>query len=74
MLEQESPAPKRVLDLGCGFGKSTRPIAARFPGAQIDAVDLSAPCLQAAALSTDNVRFRQMDAAHTDYPDGHSTS
>jgi ubiquinone/menaquinone biosynthesis C-methylase UbiE len=71
VIEEQIPAPQRVLDIGCGFGKSTRPIAARFPAASVDAIDLSAPCLQVAALSTDNVRFRQMDAASTDYPDAH---
>lgn len=71
VLEQQCPQPTRVLDLGCGFGKSTWPIAERFPAAQIDAIDLSAPCLQVAALGIDNVHFRQMDAAHTDYPDSH---
>lgn len=71
ILERQMPAPARVLDMGCGFGKSTRPIAERFPGANVDAVDLSAPCLQVAALGSDQVRFRQMDAAHTDYPDAH---
>jgi ubiquinone/menaquinone biosynthesis C-methylase UbiE len=70
-LEQQAPAPERVLDMGCGFGKSTRPIVARFPRAEVEAVDLSAPCLQVAALGTERARFRQMDAAHTDYPDGH---
>jgi len=71
VLERECPAPRRVLDMGCGFGKSTKPIATRFPRAELEAVDLSAPCLQVAALGTDRVRFRQMDAAHTDYPDAH---
>jgi ubiquinone/menaquinone biosynthesis C-methylase UbiE len=58
-----------VLDIGCGSKTSTRPIAARFRPS-VDAADLSAPA-QVAALSTDNVRFRQMDAASTDYPDAH---
>jgi ubiquinone/menaquinone biosynthesis C-methylase UbiE len=69
MIEKNCPAPQRVLDMGCGFGKSTRPIAEQFPNAKIDAVDLSAPCLKVAALDARNVRFRQMNAAETDYPD-----
>jgi ubiquinone/menaquinone biosynthesis C-methylase UbiE len=71
IIGQQCPAPKRVLDMGCGFGKSTRPIAEQFPQAAIDAVDLSAPCLKVAALDARNVRFRQMNAAQTDYPDAH---
>ncbi len=71
LLEERCPAPARILDMGCGFGKSTGPIARRFGDAQIDAVDLSAPCLAVAARDARNVRFRQMDAAATDYPDGH---
>jgi len=71
VIGRESPAPQRVLDMGCGFGKSTRPLAERFSDAKIDAVDLSAPCLRVAALDQGNVRYRQMDAAATDYPDAH---
>lgn len=71
VLGKECQAPKRVLDMGCGFGKSTRPIAEQFPDAQIDAIDLSAPCLRVAALNMDKVHFRQINAATTDYPDNH---
>jgi SAM-dependent methyltransferase len=71
VISRESPSPHRVLDMGCGFGKSTRPIAERFPDAKIDALDLSAPCLRVAALEPHDVRYRQMDAAATDYPDAH---
>jgi ubiquinone/menaquinone biosynthesis C-methylase UbiE len=68
------PAPERVLDIGCGFGKSTRPLYERFPAAEVHGVDLAAPCVKlgardAAAAGATNVRFRQMDAAHTDYPE-----
>lgn len=66
--------PKRILDMGGGFGKSTAPLSERFPSAGVDSVDLSAPCV---ALGThlakqrqlDNVRYRQMDARSTDYGD-----
>ena len=66
--------PQRVLDMGCGFGKSTRPFYEALPGARIDAIDLSAPCLRLAARDASlagagNVRFRQLDASQTDYPD-----
>jgi ubiquinone/menaquinone biosynthesis C-methylase UbiE len=72
---ERCPAPRRVLDMGCGFGKSTRPFYEALPEAQIDAIDLSAPCLRLAArdatrAGTRAVRFRQMDCSRTDYPAG----
>ena len=68
------PAPGRVLDMACGFGKSTRPFYEALPGAEIEAIDFSAPCLRLAAREAQragarNVRFRQCDAASTGYPD-----
>lgn len=67
-----SSKPSRILDMGCGFGKSTQPFLAQFPGAEIDAIDLSRPCVRLAAndLPEDQsrrVRFRQMDGCYTDY-------
>jgi ubiquinone/menaquinone biosynthesis C-methylase UbiE len=63
-----------VLDMGCGFGKSTRPFAARFPAARVEGVDLSEPCLRVAAHLTrktgsGNTRYRQRDAVDTGYAD-----
>lgn len=65
--------PERVLDLGCGFGKSTMPIAERFPKARVAGLDFSAPCLRLAAgtakeAGVENVRYRQGDAADTRFP------
>ena len=37
------------MDLGCGFGKSTLPLALARPEAEVVGVDLSAPCLRLAA-------------------------
>ncbi len=67
-------APGRILDMGCGFGKSTKPFYESFPGAEVEAVDLSAPCValgchDARQAQARNVRFRQMNACRTDYPD-----
>ena len=66
--------PSRVLDMGCGFGKSTLPFVKTFGAAHIEAVDLSEPCLRVAANSAHearvgNVRFRQRDAAETGFRD-----
>jgi ubiquinone/menaquinone biosynthesis C-methylase UbiE len=66
---ERCPAPQRVLDMGCGFGKSTRPFIEALGAERVEGVDLSAPCLKLAAKESP-ARFRQMDAAKTDYPDG----
>ncbi len=62
--------PTRMVDLGCGFGKSTRPFYQEAPDLEITALDLSAPCLRVAALNAHddgaaNVRFLQRDGADT---------
>jgi SAM-dependent methyltransferase len=52
--------PRKILDLGCGTGHSTRLLAERFPASAIDAVDISPGMLkQAQALASNfpNVRF-----------------
>ena len=36
---------RRIVDLGCGFGKSTRPLKQRHPDAEVIGVDLAAPLL-----------------------------
>jgi len=74
-LIAEGGAPQRVLDMGCGFGKSTLPFCQSFPDARIEAIELSAPCAaygaaSAAEAGAANVRFRQMNAYETDYGDG----
>ena len=65
------PRPSRVLDMGCGFGKSTRPFyeALRDDG-EVVGVDLAGPCLMLAArdaadAQARNVRFLQRDCAAT---------
>jgi SAM-dependent methyltransferase len=60
---------RRIVDLGCGFGKSTRPFARRWPDADVIGVDLAAPVLrlahrQAAAAGLP-IRFLQRDARRT---------
>jgi ubiquinone/menaquinone biosynthesis C-methylase UbiE len=62
--------PTRVLDMGCGFGKSTLPFADRFRDAQVVGVDLAAPCLRVAghnarANDLTSVRFKQANAVET---------
>jgi SAM-dependent methyltransferase len=66
--------PMRILDLGCGFGKSALPIAEKWPEAKVEGIDLSEGCLRLAAVEAeqnrrDNLRYRQADAAALDVPD-----
>ncbi len=64
--------PRRILDMGCGFGLSTQPLLTLFPEARVDAIDFSESCLTLAANTVPEdqarlVRYRQMDACSTDY-------
>ncbi|MBT6276564.1 MAG: methyltransferase domain-containing protein [Chromatiales bacterium] len=66
-------SPTRVVDLGCGFGKSTQPLYSEFPHARVTGVDLSAPCLKLAArmaaeVQATNVIYRQASAEATQLP------
>lgn len=38
--------PRRVLDLGCGFGKTTFSMKKRYPDSEVIGLDLSEPCLR----------------------------
>ena len=66
--------PGKILDMACGFGKSTQPFYAAFPEADIVGIDLSAPCLKLAAHlarqnQTTNVRYLQANAEDTPFED-----
>ncbi|GAA0711194.1 class I SAM-dependent methyltransferase [Dactylosporangium roseum] len=65
---------ERVVDIGCGFGKSTRPLVDRYPGAEVIGVDLSAPVLRLAHLEAERlgkkIRFLQRDGADTGLESG----
>lgn len=54
---------RRIVDLGCGFGKSTWPLKRAFPAAEVIGIDLAAPCLALAAQRAGEqglaIRFRQ---------------
>ena len=54
-------APGWITDLGCGTGAATRLLAAKFPGADITAIDNSPEMLTRARLP--GVRWRQADIA-----------
>src|SRR5258705_283642 len=55
--------PSRVADLGCGPGNSTALLRARWPEAEIDAIDSSAEMLQAARAAGLDARLIQADIA-----------
>jgi SAM-dependent methyltransferase len=67
-------APRRVLDLGCGAGHATLPLADAFPAAEVHGADLAAPMLRYAAARAEalgySIHFAQQDATHTHYEDG----
>lgn len=42
------PDATRIVDLGCGFGKSTRPLVAKYPTARVVGIDLATPGLRLA--------------------------
>jgi ubiquinone/menaquinone biosynthesis C-methylase UbiE len=60
--------PKKILDIGCGLGHNTLPIAEMYPDAEVIAIDAGAPMLRygaarANSLGIKNVKFIQADAA-----------
>lgn len=70
----ELPAAERVVDIGCGFGKSTRPLAGKYPGAEIIGLDLAAPGLRLAhaeaAAEGLALSYRQADGRATGLESG----
>ena len=66
---------RRILDMGCGFGKSTTPLARAFPEAEVLGIELSAPCLKLAAVEgaeqrLGNIAYRQADCLRSGLADG----
>lgn len=65
----DNPNAARVVDLGCGFGKSTRPLAKRYPSAEVIGVDLAAPGLRLAHAEAETeglaITYLQRDARST---------
>ena len=65
---------RAILDLGCGFGKSTRPFVDAFPSADVVGIDLSAPNLKLAHQQAERlgkrITFSQRNAESTGYANG----
>jgi len=66
---------RRILDLGCGTGRSQFPFGTRWPGAELHGIDLAAPCLKLAHLNGRELGIEawwaQRRCEATGYPDGH---
>lgn len=66
-------AYRKIVDLGCGFGKSTWPLKRAFPDADVIGLDLAAPCLRKACERASgaglSIRFVQADCQATGLPD-----
>ena len=68
--------PRRILDIGCGIGHNSVPVALAFPEAEMYAVDVAAPMLRygharAQHLGANNLIFKQANAEQLDFPDHH---
>jgi len=61
--------PARVLDLGCGTGTALAPLAARFPSAQLVAVDLAPAMARAAAARAPQAGVLVADGAALPFAD-----
>lgn len=73
-VAESGGAPRRLLDMGCGFGKSTAPFYRGFPACDVVGIDVSAPCLKLAAhdaarAQARNVAFKQRRAETTGFAD-----
>jgi cyclopropane fatty-acyl-phospholipid synthase-like methyltransferase len=68
------PAPRRILDLGCGIGVHSQAIAQAFPDAEYHAVDVAAGLLKFGHLIAEErgvpIHFHQRDAAATGFEAG----
>jgi ubiquinone/menaquinone biosynthesis C-methylase UbiE len=67
--------PQRILDLGCGLGHNTLPLARAFPSAQIIALDAAAPMLRfgharAVGFDIHNITFQQVNVEQLPFADG----
>lgn len=66
--------PARVLDMGCGFGRSSVAFARAAPGLRVHGIDLSASCVSLAAHDAPSalrplLSFAQADALASGLPD-----
>jgi SAM-dependent methyltransferase len=64
---------EKILDMGCGIGQKTIPISDAFPGAEVHAIDLSAPMLRYAHKRAERmgrkIHFSQQNVERTSFAD-----
>ena len=67
--------PRRILDVGCGIGSATLPLAEAFPDAEVHGIDVGAPMVRYAHGRAESLgvkaHFSQQDMTALDFPDGH---
>jgi tocopherol O-methyltransferase len=74
--DEESKRPRRVVDVGCGMGGSSRYLTKKY-GAHVEGITLSTWQVQRAIELTsaeglsDKVSFQVADALEQPFPDGH---
>ncbi len=61
---------KRILDIGCGTGTSTRALLEKWPNAEIIGIDNSKTMIEAAKKSTDKIQWILNDADKDPLPSG----
>jgi len=59
----EGDAVKKIIDIGCGSGMSTRPLQNRFPTAAITGADYSLAMLKQAQETLPDVTWFQRDCS-----------
>jgi 2-polyprenyl-3-methyl-5-hydroxy-6-metoxy-1,4-benzoquinol methylase len=66
--------PRRILDMGCGVGRTSTDVAQAFPEAEVYAVDVGPSVLRYAHARAENlgvkVHFSQQNAESTSFEDG----
>jgi SAM-dependent methyltransferase len=64
---------EKILDMGCGIGQKTVPIADAFHGAEVHAIDLSAPMIRYAHKRAERmgrkIHFSQQNVEWTNFAD-----
>lgn len=68
--DQIHTPPRRIVDVGCGLGGSTRTIARRWPEAEIVGIGISERQLDHARAVCPTATFMLMDAAAMTFADG----
>ena len=67
VIDRYAVSGKKVLDLGCGTGRTTKPI--KENGADVMGVDISAAMVEKARGLHPDIDFEVMNALHLDFPD-----